>query len=141
MKKYLIALPALLLLTACMSVNMEGVTSDGKPVVMEYKQGMSSDSYSTTIDGEYFKGKAVRVDDSVTFGTAFGAAYNSYGSVFGNSFGAGFSSGGKVKAVLIGNAGSSLKCLMEYADSTGMTNFGGIGECVHSDGRTLMVQW
>lgn len=128
-------------LASCMTGGMQGVTSDGDPVVMNYEQGFSSDTYSTIIDGESFKGKAVRVDDSVSFGTAFGSAYSSYGSVTGNAFSTGFSAGGKMKAILIGNAGSSLRCLMEYADSSGLTNLGGVGECVHSDGRTLMVQW
>ena len=141
MKKSLVTLPAFLLIAACMTGNMKGVTSDGKPIVFDYKQNALSDTYYTTIDGESFEGKAVSVDDSVTFGTAFGTAYNSYGATFGNSFGAGFSSGGKYKAIMIGNAGSSLKCIMEYADSSGITNFGGVGECVHSDGRTLLVQW
>lgn len=128
-------------LSGCMVGDMKGVLSDGKPVVMKYEQNMTSDTYSTVIDGESFEGRAVPIGDSVTFGTAFGASYNSYGTTFGNTFGTGYSSSGKFKAILIGSAGSSLRCLMEYADSSGFTNMGGVGECVHSDGRTLVINW
>ena len=131
----------LLFLSACMGGNMKGVTSDGKPITMKYSQGYSSDTYSTVIDGETFEGTAVMVEDSTTFGSAFGAAYSSYGSAFANSLGAAYSSTGKAKAVLIGSKGSSLRCIMEYADNSGFTTAGGIGNCVHSDGRTLVVQW
>ena len=129
------------LLSGCMTGTMNGTTSDGKPVVMNYQQNMMTDTYTTNIDGESFEGKAVPIDDTSTFGTVFGSAYTTYGSVFGNAFGAGYSAGGKFKAILIGSKGSSLKCIMEYGDSSGLTNFGGVGECVHSDGRTLLVQW
>jgi hypothetical protein len=33
------------------------------------------------------------------------------------------------------------RCLMQYADSMGITNFGGVGECVHSDGSRLDIVW
>ena len=142
MRKFIVlSTVGLFTLAGCMDGTMTGATSDGKPIVMKYKQNMMSDTYTTTIDGENFEGKSVPIDDTATFGTAFGAAYTTYGSAFGNSFGAGYSSGGKFKAILIGTNGSTLKCIMEYADSSGFTSFGGIGECVHSDGRTLMVQW
>ena len=81
------------------------------------------------------------VDSQTTFGTAFGSAYSSFGSVFGSSSGIGFSSGGKVKAVMLGSQGSTLRCLMQYADSTGFTTMGGVGECAHSDGSRIDVTW
>ena len=46
---------------------------------------------------------------------------------------------GLVKATLIGSKGSTLKCLMQYADSTRLTLFGGVGECVHSGGSVIDV--
>ena len=30
---------------------------------------------------------------------------------------------------------------MQYADSTGLTLFGGVGECIHSDGSVINVVW
>ena len=120
---------------------MRGAMSDNSPVTFNYEQGMSSDTYTTTIDGEYFEGKAVMVDATTTFGTAFGSAYSAYGSSFGTASGVGFTSSGKVKAVLIGTRGSSLQCIRNYADSGGFPSSGGVGECVHSDGRTINLVW
>ena len=50
-------------------------------------------------------------------------------------------SGGKVKATLIGSKGSTLKYLMQYADSTWLTLFGGVGECIYSDESVIDVVW
>jgi len=102
---------------------------------------VASDTYSAVIGDESFKGRAVRVDAKTTFGTAFGSAYSSYGSASAIVNQTSFSSGGKVKATLIGDSGSSLRCLMQYADTSGMTNFGGVGECVHSNGSFIDVVW
>ena len=130
------------ILISCSSISgMKGFLSDGKPFTMGYTQNMMSDTYRTTIDGENFEGRAVMVDQQATFGTAFGNAFSSYSSVFSSSFAVGSSSGGKFKAILIGDKGSTLMCLMQYADPTGMTNFGGVGECVHSDKRTVKFTW
>ena len=74
---------------------MGGVISGGQSITMNYEQGMSSDSYSTTIDGEYFEGKAVMVDATTTFGSAFGSAYSAYGATSLNTSGFAFSSSGK----------------------------------------------
>ena len=130
-----------LFLAGCMGGKMAGVMTDNQAVTMNYSQGMSSDTYSTTIDGEFFEGRAVLVDASTTFGSAFGSAYSAYGSSSISTSGYSFSSTGRVKAVLIGNKGSSLKCLMNYADSSGFTTSGGVGECIHSDGRKIDFVW
>ena len=74
------------------------------------------------------------VDATTTFGSAFGLAYNAYSAISLNTSGFAFSSNVKVKAVLIGSRGSSLKSLMNYADSSGLASAGGVGECIHSDG-------
>ena len=129
------------LLAGCMSGGMKAVSSSGAPAKFNYSQGLSSDTYTAEIAGELFEGRAVMADASTTFGTAFGSAYSGYGSSFGSASALGFSSGGKFKAVLIGSKGSSLKCLMQYASTSGMTNFGGVGECIHSDGSTLNIVW
>jgi hypothetical protein len=144
MKQLSIIVP-LVLLSGCMNGDMQGVMSDGTAISMSYEQGMSSDTYTTTIDGEAFKGKSVSVDQSVTFANTFGSAFATSGaysaSGFGTGFGIGSSMGGKFKAILLGSKGSSLKCLMQYADASGFTTSGGVGECLHSDGRTIMITW
>ena len=129
------------LLSGCMTGDMRAVSSAGVPVAFKFSQGMSSDAYTAQIGDESFEGRAVMADASTTFGTAFGSAYSTYGSSFGAANSVGFSSGGKVKAVMLGDKGSTLRCLMQYADSMGMTNFGGVGECVHSDGSRLDIVW
>ena len=84
MKKSLSIVVVSLALAGCMGGKMGGVISGGQSggqsITMNYEQGMSSDTYSTTIDGEYFEGKAVMVDATTTFGSAFGSAYNAYGT-------------------------------------------------------------
>ena len=121
--------------------DMSAISSKGKSVEFRYEQGMSSDTYFATVGNESFKGRAVMVDANSTFGTAFGSAYSSYGSVSGTASTFGFSSGGKVKAVMIGSKGSTLRCLMQYADTSGFTTMGGVGECIHSDGSRIDVSW
>ena len=140
MKKIAISVAFVLGLVGC-GGDMSGVSSKGEFVKFRYEQGMSSDTYYATIGSESFKGRAVMVDAKTTFGTAFGSAYSSYGSVVGTSSAVGFSSGGKVKAVMLGSQGSTLRCLMQYADSSGFTTAGGVGECIHSDGSRIDVVW
>ena len=141
MKKSLItATVSLSLLSAC-SGSMNAVSSSGDAVQFKFTQGVASDTYTAVVGDESFKGRAVMVDAKTTFGTAFGTAYSAYGSASVIANQTNFSSGGKVKATLIGDSGSSLKCLMQYADSSGMTSFGGVGECVHSDGSVIDVVW
>ena len=52
-----------------------------------------------------------------------------------------FAGSRSVKATLLGNHGSALRCLMQYADTDGFTSLGGVGECHHSDGRVIDVSW
>jgi hypothetical protein len=129
------------LLAGCMGGTMRGAMSDNQQVTINYEQGFDSDKYTTTIDGERFEGKAVMVDASTTFGTAFGSAYSQYGSAFGSANSISFSSSGRVKAVMLGDRGSALRCIMQYADSSGFTSAGGVGECIHSDGRRIDIIW
>ena len=141
MKKSLItATVGLSLLSAC-SGSMNAVSSSGDAVQFKFTQGVASDTYTAVVGDESFKGRAVMVDAKTTFGTAFGTAYSAYGSASVIANQTNFSSGGKVKATLISGSGSSLKCLMQYADSSGMTSFGGVGEGVHSDGSVIDVVW
>jgi len=140
MKKLLFIVP--LLVAGCMGGSMQGVISSGDPITMNYEQGFSSDTYSTVVDGENFSGRAVPIDRTSSFATVYGSAYSNYGgSISSNATSFGSSSGGKFKAVLIGDKGSSLKCILQYADTGGFTSSGGVGECVHSDGRTVDLSW
>jgi len=141
MKKiFITATVGLSLLTAC-SGSMNAVSSSGDVVQFKFTQGVASDTYTAVVGDESFKGRAVMVDAKTTFGTAFGSAYSDYGSVSSIISQNSFSSGGKVKATLIGDRGSSLKCLMQYADTSGVTSLGGIGDCVHSNGSEINVVW
>jgi hypothetical protein len=140
MKRYMLIF-ALILLTGCMGGQMKGVTSDAQSVTMNYDQKMDYDVYSIHVDGEHFEGKAVMVDATTTFGTAFGSAYSQYGSAVGTTNVVGFTGSGKFKAVLLGSRGNTLRCLMNYADSSGFTSAGGVGECIHSDGRRIDLVW
>jgi len=135
------ALAIFLIASSCSGVMNGTVRGEGTPVQFNYEQGASSDTYSTKIDGEMFSGKAVPIDATATFGTAFGSAFSGGYSAFGNSQGYGISAGGKFKAVLLGNKGATIRCLMQYADQMGFTSSGGVGECEHSDGRKIDIVW
>lgn len=132
-------------LAGCMGGEMQGLMNDGSRVVMTYEEDLSFDKYSTVIDGEAFTGKAVSIDTSLSSGSIFSSANafgsGGYASGFGSGTAFGVSSGGKYKAILLGSRGSTLTCLMQYADVNGFASLGGIGECQHSDGRTVSVTW
>jgi hypothetical protein len=140
MKKIYIIIVAIFL-SGCLAGTMRGVMSDSQQVTITYEQELDNDKYTTTIDGELFEGKAVMVDSSTTFRTAFGSVYSQYGSVSGSVNSVSFTSTEKVKAVMLGDKGSSLRCLMHYADNSGFTSSGGVGECIHSDGRRIDILW
>lgn len=118
-----------LTLAAC-SGEMHGVIrGEGTPVKFEYDQAMNHDVYRATIDDENFEGKAVPSNSHSA------VLYTSSGPVFGTA------TSGSFVATLLGDHGSSLRCTMNYADSSGFTTAGGVGECQHSDGRMIDVLW
>lgn len=120
-------LPVIAIVLAGCAGQMQGIVrDDGTPVQFFYEQEAFSDLYTVEIDGERFSGRAVMVDAQSTF------------SVF---FGSGYSTTGNFQAIMLGSRGSTLRCLMRYADSSGFTTAGGVGECVHSDGRVIDVVW
>jgi len=136
MKKLTIALfSTFIVLGGCASGNgyMRGVDDQGQSISITFNQGMMSDSYTAEYRGEVFTGRAVQLGTKVSFGVAF----------VGDVVASGISSTatGDFKAILIGNEGTSLKCLMNYAAPTGLINFGGVGSCVHSSGTLLEVVW
>ena len=132
---------AFIMVAGC-SGQMRGlVRDDGSSVEFWYEQGISSDLYFAVIDGENFEGRAVMVGAEETYATVFGTGSDAQTTHSSAGFISAFSTTGKVKAVLLGNRGSTLRCLMQYADSSGFTTPGGVGECVHSDNRKIDVVW
>lgn len=140
MKSIFRILPIVFLM-GCMTGEMRGMVSDGTAIVVNYQQEMMSDLYTTNINGQNFSGRAVSIDQSASFGTAFGTASVGGTTAFGSSNIFTSSMGGKFRAILLGDKGSSLKCLMQYADASGFTSMGGVGECLHSDGRKVDIIW
>ena len=133
MRGMIFSVLALTFLVSCDGTMHGVVRGTGEPVVFKYEQGLDSDIYTAVIGSETFKGRAVMVDANSTFGTIFGAN--------GSNFFSGQSFTGRLKAVMHGSKGSTLRCLMQYADASGFTTSGGVGECKHSDGRTIDVVW
>ena len=113
---------------------MQGVVrGEGTRVTFKYEQGMDRDYYEATIDGEHFRGQAVHTDarTGVDIGFADGATVPLITS----------STSGNIVAVMFGDKGSTIRCNMNYADSSGFTTMGGLGICQHSDGRIIDIKW
>jgi hypothetical protein len=131
------------LICTCMAVSgcdgtMRGVVrGKGTPVSFAYKQGMTSDSLTVVVDQETFQGRAVMSDATTITGTGFGTTQSGYAttSIFGTS------SSGKFVATLLGSRGATMRCQLQYADTSGFTTAGGVGVCQHSDGRIIDVVW
>ena len=123
------------------------VRSTGHPVSIAYTQSMDHDDLTVTMpDGETFTGKAVMVgkSTSVGYGLSSATATSSkgrYTTGSGTGFGVVNTYTGNMQAVLFGNRGHTMRCNLQYADSSGYTGDGGIGLCETSDGRVIDVQW
>lgn len=129
----LLVAASFVVLSAC-SGTMQGVVrGEGTRVQIEYEQGMDRDFYRTTLDGENFSGQAVDAGATSGVGTVFTGG--AVGTVVVTN------SSGNFVAVLMGDRGSSMRCQMNYADSSGFTTAGGVGICQHSDGRIIDVAW
>jgi len=125
---------AVITLTAGCDGTMTGVVrGDGTRIPFEYSQGMDRDFYSTTIDGENFTGQAIPAGASSGFGTVFTS--DGMHNVFTTSY------TGQFVALLLGDKGATMRCQMQYADTSGFTTAGGIGVCNHSDGRIVDITW
>ncbi len=46
-----------------------------------------------------------------------------------------------MRAVLFGDCQQSMWCSLQYADSGGLTNLGGVGICATFGGKTIDVLW
>ena len=164
MKKLVTLVICAFTLSGCMSGAATGLLRGEGIITAKYEQGMSSDTWTITLpDGEIFKGSAVMVDSTSSFGNTFGTAnFNTSGTTsnvygdYGNAqvFTQGQSgtatmnastflntTSGNFKAVLLGTKGNSITCKLNYADSSGLTNFGGVGTCLVSDGRMIDLTW
>ena len=129
----LLAGSMLALLVAC-SGTMQGVVrGEGTRVTFKYEQGMDRDFYEAIIDGEHFKGQAVHADART--GVGVGLAGGTTVPVITSS------TSGNLVAVMFGDKGSTMRCNMNYADSSGFTTMGGVGVCQHSEGRTIDIMW
>ena len=111
------------------------IRGTGERVKFTYEQGLDSDTYTAVIGGETFNGKAVMDGATSTAATAIFGTDVSGATLFGTT------TTNRFVAVLLGNRGSSLNCQMRYADSSGFTTSGGVGQCQHSDGRVIDVVW
>lgn len=122
-----------MLLIACGGTMQGVIRGEGSRVTFKFEQGFDRDFYEATIDGEHFKGQAVHAD--ARSGVGIGSAAGTMVSVVTSS------TSGNVVAVMFGNKGSTMRCTMNYADSSGFTTAGGVGVCQHSDGRTIDIMW
>ena len=121
------------LLVACAGTMQGVVRGEGTRVTFKYEQGMDRDFYEVTIDGEHFKGQAVHADARTGVGVGFtdGTTVPVITS----------STSGNFVAVIFGDRGSTMRCNMNYADSSGFTTMGGVGVCQHSEGRIIDIIW
>src|SRR6056297_2377088 len=129
----LLAFAATVLIAGCGGTMQGVVRGEGTPVQFQYEQGLDRDFYTAVVDGEQFSGQAVNAGASSGTGTVF--AGGEVGTVFVST------TTGEFIAVLLGDRGSSMRCQMNYVDSSGFTSFGGVGICQHSDGRVIDVTW
>ena len=98
---------------------MQGIVrGEGTRLQFAYEQGMMSDTYTVEIDGEVFSGRLVMLDSGETFATAFGTTFGSIASTSSAATVISSFTSGRFKATLLGNRGSTLRCLMQYADSS-----------------------
>ncbi len=123
-----------ILLAGCAG-SMSGMTrSDGEKVAINYSQGMVHDNLTVTMpDGEEFKGKVVMVGGSTSHASIYGTDGNAFATV--NTY------TGNMHGVLFGDAGHSMVCKLQYADSSGFTSMGGVGMCETSASEVIDVQW
>ena len=121
------------IVSGCGGTMQATIRGEDTPVQFQYEQGLDRDFYTATIDGENFSGQAIDAGARSGFGTAFN------GSNFGNVIVS--TSSGNFVSVLRGDMGSTMRCEMNYADSSGFTSFGGVGLCQMSDGRVIDVTW
>lgn len=125
----LVVASALAFLCACAGTMHGVVRGEGTPVTFQYQQGLDRDFYEAVVYGEYFKGQAVHADARTGVAVADGTFVRTS------------STSGNIVAVMFGNQGSTMRCHMNYADSSGFTTAGGVGMCQHSAGPVIDIMW
>ena len=147
MKKIVTATAIAVFISGCAGT-MNGMVRDtGERVQMSYTQGMQHDSLEVVMpDGETFTGKVVMTGNSTSMGWGYGSATatNSYGGsayATGSAFSVVDTYTGSMLGVLFGDRNHTMRCKLQYADSSGFTTMGGVGLCETSDGRVIDVQW
>ncbi|PID36671.1 MAG: hypothetical protein CR993_03325 [Rhodobacterales bacterium] len=125
----------ILSMTGCASSGtMQGIIrGKGTPVQFQYEQGLDRDFYTTVIGNEKFSGQAVN-----------SGAVSGFGNIYtpgGVNTVITYATSGNFIAVMMGDKGSSMRCEMTYADSSGYTPMGGVGICRVSDGRVIDITW
>lgn len=147
MRRYITTIFIMLLLTGCAGT-MNGMLRDtGALVTINFQQGMEHDDLQVVMpDGETFKGKVVMVGRSSGIGWGFGSASatsstgtSAYGT--GSSYSVVETYTGNMQGVLFGDRKHTMRCKLQYADSSGFTNSGGVGMCETSDDRVIDIQW
>lgn len=121
------------------SGSMQGVIagSSERPQI-SYEQGMDSDNLQIAMpSGEVFQGKLVHAGrvDTVGFGTAVSGLDTATGTYFGTS------TTGRMVGKLLSNQGRVMDCQMQYADASGFTTAGGVGQCQVLGGERIDIVW
>jgi len=138
---------AALFLSGCAGTMNGMVRNTGDRITINYQQGMEHDDLHVVMpDGETFIGKAVMVGRSSGIGWGFGSASattstgtSAHGT--GSAFSVIETYTGNMQGVLFGDRKHTMRCKLQYADSSGFTTSGGVGMCETSDGRVIDVQW
>ena len=147
MKTTQLVLLGIALFAGCSGTMNGMVRNSGDRVTISYEQGMEHDKLQVTLpDGETYKGKVVMVGRSSGYGYGFGTALaksRSGSAVYGtrSAFSVVETYTGNMQGVLFGDRGHTMRCVFQYADSSGFTDSGGVGVCETSDGRVIDVQW
>lgn len=136
---YSAAIAALLCLVGCESVGTIGGVSSGGPVQFDYQQGfLATDGVLNVVmpDGERFSGKFVQQSETrAGHDWQFGKGGKNNGAVFGSSE----NKSSSVKALLLGDRNSTMKCEFQFSSPARGMKGGGIGECDVSDGRDVNI--
>jgi hypothetical protein len=96
--------------------------------------------------GSIFQGKVMMVGRTTGVSSGF-ANLSAHSSTGAHASGSGYAFGvaktytGNMQGTLFGDRGHSMRCSFQYADTSGLTNAGGIGVCETSSGEVIDVQW
>lgn len=128
-----------LMLVGCESTGtIRGISSEGRSVQMDYKQEFQENDgvlKVTMQDGETFSGKFVQKSSSRSgdeLAIAIGSSSND-SIIFNGST----TVSSQAEALLIGNKGSTMKCIFQLSNPESGIDGGGIGSCKISTGKSI----